>query len=102
MKLYNRQDKKYFKTKLYLASGKLETEEVNSSNFHPSHINEINSAINVDGDISFTVSEEKNIEKNTIKLVKHHLRKVEKELTILRKQQEAYSKVLNRITLVNE
>lgn len=101
MKIYNRQDKNYFKIKLYLTSGRLETEEVNSSNFHPSNINEIYSAIGEKDDISFTVSEEKNIEKNTIKLVKYHLRKVEKELTVLRKQQEAYSKVLNRINQNN-
>ena len=102
MKLYNRQYKKYFKIKLYLTFGRLEVEEVNESNFHPSNINEIYNAIGDKDDISFTVSEEKNIEKNSIKLVKHHLRKVEKELTILRKQQDAFSKVLNRITPVNE
>ena len=102
MKIYKRQDKKYFKIKLYLTFGRLEVEEVNESNFHPSNINEIYSAIGDKDDISFTVSEEKNIEKNSIKLVKHHLRKVEKELTVLRKQQDAFSKVLNKITPVNE
>lgn len=91
----NKKPKIYYRIKLYLMNGKFEIEEANATNFHPSQINEIYNNYSIDGDYSFIVSEERGIEKNSIKLIKHHLRGVEKELTFLRKQQDGYKKALD-------
>lgn len=90
-------NKNYFKIKLYQNSGRLQVEEVNETNFHPSQLNEIYQQVSEKDDFSFIIAEEKNVEKNTLKLIKYNLRKVEKELTFIKKQHEAYKKALEKI-----
>jgi hypothetical protein len=90
--------KTYKKIKLELDTGKIFIEDVTESNFHPSQVNEIINEINDKHDYSFTIAEEKSVRKQTISLIKHHLRKVEKELSYFKRHQESYKKALDRVT----
>ena len=88
--------KNFFKIKLY-TNGKLEVEEVNSTNFHPSQVNEIYEMVSEKGDYCYTISDENNIEKNKLKIVKHQFRKAEKYLSIAKKQYDYYKKAFDKI-----
>jgi hypothetical protein len=90
--------KTYKKIKLQLDTGKIFIEDVNESNFHPSQVNEIINEINERHDYSFTIAEEKSVKKQTISLIKYHLRKVEKELSYFKRHQECYQKALGRVS----
>jgi hypothetical protein len=88
----------YKKIKLQLDTGKIFIEDVTESNFHPSQVNEIINEINDKHDYSFTIAESKSVKKQTISLIKYHLRKVEKELSYFRRHQECYQKALDRVS----
>jgi hypothetical protein len=101
----NTMRKTYKKIKLQLDTGKIFVEDVTESNFHPSQVNEIINEINDKHDYSFTIAESKSVKKQTISLIKYHLRKVEKELSYFRRHQECYQKALDRVSttdLINE
>ena len=90
-------NKNYFKIKMYLETGRLESEEANATNFHPSQVNEICYSHSEKEDYCFSIVDEKNINKGFTSIIKDNLRKVKKELTVLRKQEEAYEKALSKI-----
>lgn len=93
---YSHSHKNFFKIKLF-TNGKVEVEEVNSTNFHPSQVNEILQMVSEKGDYCYTISDEKNIEKNKLKIVKHQFRKAEKDLSVAKKQYDYYKRAFDKI-----
>ncbi len=86
----------YIKITLY-SNGKLDLEELNETNFHPSNVNEIRYCISDKLDYCSLISDEKNLEKNKQKIVKHNLRKIEKKLSVLKKQYDCYKKTIDKL-----
>lgn len=96
MKINHRKNKKYFKIKIY-ASGKVSTEELNGTNFHPSHVNQICSAIGDKDDYTFIVSDENNLSKNSWKLYNYLFKEFEKQNKILIKQENGLQKAFVKL-----
>jgi hypothetical protein len=95
---YNFSKKEFFKIKLY-SNGKLEVEDINATNFHPSRINEIMIIVDGKNDYHFTISSKENLEKNKLKLVKYNLKNIKKDLNFLNKQYNIYTKTYNSLNL---
>lgn len=94
---YKHNKKKYFFVSVY-KTGKIEVDEANATNFHPSYINEIRYCIGNTNDYAFTACEEKNIEKTKLKLLKGFMKGLIKEINTLQKEYDAYNKAYKILT----
>jgi hypothetical protein len=87
----------FIEIRLYENTGKIVTEKINATNFHPSKIGNNYRLIDDKDDYIYTICELKNLDKTKLKLIKENLRDVEKEISLLTKKQNAYQKALNKI-----
>ena len=85
MKHNNKKNKEYFKVKLY-DNGKIEVEELNETNFHPSYLNAFFNSVGNKKDFIFTCCEKKDIEKIKLKILNYVMKEVKKDLDVLTKK----------------
>jgi hypothetical protein len=87
----------YYKIKFYSDSGRLEIEDINETNFHPSQVNEIYNSVSDKKDFAFMISKQGQVKKNCEKMVKHFLNDFKKQLSVYEKKVNSCEKAMQKV-----